>query len=108
LFLKLVPLVKSSEHDKPTLQLKMKRIDLPEVDDHDLVVLLDQGQGQGLDHDQEDEVGVDLSLPMPMLDRYHTTPTDLEAMMTKPQPMSRIEVEPPKPRVEVGLPKRKL
>jgi hypothetical protein len=108
LFLKLVPLAKSLEHDKPTLQLKMKRIDSLEPDDHDLVVLLDPGQGQGPDHDQGDEVGVDLSLPMPMLDRYHTTPTDLEVMMAKPQPMFRIEVEPPKPRVEVVLPKRKL
>jgi hypothetical protein len=108
LFLKLVPLAKSLEHDKPTLQLKMKLIDSLEPDDLDLVVRLDRGQGQGRDRDLEDEVGVDLSLPMPMLDRYHTTPMDPEAMMTKRQPMSRIEVVHPKPRVEVVPPKRKL
>jgi len=99
--------VKSLEHDKPTPQLKMKRIDSLEPDVLDLGVLLDLGQGQGLDHDQGDGVEVDLSLPMLMLDRYPTTPMDPVAMTTN-QPMSRIEVEPPKPRVEVELPKRKL
>jgi len=44
---------------------------------------------------------------MLMPDRYLTTPMDREAMTTKPQPISRIEVEPQKPRVEVVLPKRK-
>jgi hypothetical protein len=108
LFLKLVLLAKNSEHDKPTPQLKMKRIDLLEVDDLDLVVPLDPGQGQGPDHDQGDEVGVDPSLPTHMLDRSPTTPMDLEATMTKAQPMSMIELELQKPRVEVVLPKRKL
>ena len=99
--------MKSLEHDKPTPQLKMKRIDSLGPDDLDLGALLDPGQGQGPDHDQGDEVEVDLSLPMPMLDRYPTMPMDPVAMTTN-QFMSRIEVEPPKPRVEGVLPKRKL
>ena len=104
MFLKLVPSGKSLEHDKPTPRLKLRRID----EDLDLAVRLDQGQGQGPDHAQGDEVGVDLSLLMPMLDRYPTTPMDPVATMTIPQPMSWIEVELPKPRVEGVLPKQKF